>query len=254
MSIREQTLTQLGANVITYYATAIFEKSLHFEKRQSAILSAVLLTWKIVAACLASYYVDRAGRKALFMTSGVGMGFSMLALSVTASYLDHPGAGPAAVAFLFIFMFFFPLGFLGSNYLYTAEIAPQDLRAHYAAIGTGAHWLFNFVIAEVTPVAFSNIGPRYYIVFTCTGFSVPILVYFLFPETNQGSLDEMDKIFSEPKHWWQVVPGARRLPRGLPRAVPGAVREDIETAEDKDESFDLVEKENQEEGGKKTRE
>jgi hypothetical protein len=27
--------------------------------------------------------------------------------------------------------------------------------------GTGAHWIFNFVIAEFTPIAFSSIGYRY---------------------------------------------------------------------------------------------
>lgn len=123
------------------------------------------------------------------------MGISMLGLALTVSHLERPGAGAVATVFLFAFMFFFPLGFLGSNYLYTTEIAPQDLRVHYSAIGTGSHWLFNFVIAEITPIAFANIGYKYYIVFVCTGLFVPILVYFLFPETNQRSVDEIEKIF-----------------------------------------------------------
>ncbi|KAE8449607.1 hypothetical protein EG329_007937 [Mollisiaceae sp. DMI_Dod_QoI] len=221
-----------GANVITYYAATIFSESLGFEKHQSAVLAAGLLTWKIVAASLAYFYVDRAGRRPLFMISGLGMGVSMMCLAITVSQLEHSGSGAAATFFLFMFMFFFPLGFLGANFLYSAEIAPQELRIHLSAIGTSAHWLFNFVIAEVTPVAFATIGYRYYIVYACTGMSVLPMVYFLFPETNGRSLEEMDRIFSEPEHWWQVASAAKSLPRSEVA--------DIENGDEKAEKFDHV--------------
>jgi MFS family permease len=155
--------------------------------------------------------VDRAGRKPLFMIAGGGMGLAMMCLAITVSQIDKSSAaGPAAVVFLFMFMGFFPLGFLGANFLYLTEIAPQHLRIHLSAVGTAAHWLFNFVIAEVTPVAFTSIGFRYYIVYACTGFSVIPLVYFLFPETNGRLLEDMDRIFSKPEHWWQIAPSARK--------------------------------------------
>jgi MFS family permease len=173
------------------------------------------LTWKILAASLAYYFVDRAGRKPLFMIAGLGMGLSMMCLAITVSQIQHPGAGAVATFFLFMFMFFFPLGFLGANFLYGTEIAPQELRIHLSAIGTSSHWLFNFVIAEITPIAFANIGYRYYIVYACTGIAVVPIVYFLFPETNGRSLEEMDRVFSEPEHWWKVTSAARLLPRGV---------------------------------------
>ena len=83
-----------------------------------------------------------------------------------------------------------------------------------SAIGTATHWLFNFVIAEITPIAFNNIGYKYYIVYAVTGAMVCPIVYFLFPETNGRSLEDMGKIFARPEHWWQVPAEARRLPRG----------------------------------------
>lgn len=75
MLTREQPLTQSGSNVITYYANIIFKESLDFEKHQAAVLAAGLLTWKILAASLAFYYVDPAGRKPLFMVSGLAWAF-----------------------------------------------------------------------------------------------------------------------------------------------------------------------------------
>ena len=160
-----------GANSITYYANTIFEQSLLFPSREAAVLSAGLLTWKIATSASALLIVDRFGRKPLFMTAASGMAVSMTCLAISVSQIAHAAAGKAATFFLFLYMTFFPIGFLGANFLYSAEIAPQDLRVHFSAIGTAVrypscldtfwdhtltvsqtHWLFNFVIAEITPV------------------------------------------------------------------------------------------------------
>jgi hypothetical protein len=60
------------------------------------------------------------------------------------------------------------------------------------------------------------------------------MVYFLFPETNGRSLEEMDRIFSAPEHWWQVTTAASRLPRSR--------LEDVENFEEKDDKASHVEK------------
>lgn len=49
------------------------------------------------------------------------------------------------------------------------EIAPQDLQVHLSAIGTATHWLFYFVIMEITLIAFVTITWRYYIVYAVIG-------------------------------------------------------------------------------------
>jgi hypothetical protein len=64
------------------------------------------------------------------------------------------------------------------------------------------------------------------------------MVYFLFPETNGRSLEEIDRVFSEPEHWWQVTSAARSLPR--------SVLADVENMDEKALGGSHVEK-NQEE-------
>lgn len=204
-----------GANVISYYGTRIFKQSLHMPASEAALLNAGVLTWKIVAATSAFLTVDRLGRKPLFMVACGGMSLSMAGLAGTAWAIQNTansfGASVGATFFLFLYMAFFPLGFVGANFLYGAEIAPQALRIHLASVGTATHWLFNFVIAEITPVAFVTITWRYYIVYAVIGaFSVP-LVYFLFPETKGLSLEDMNSLFSGPAHFWEVPSYARRL-------------------------------------------
>jgi sugar porter (SP) family MFS transporter len=203
-----------GANVISYYGTTIFKESLGLPSEKAALLNAGVLTWKIFAATSAFLTVDRLGRKPLFMAAGAGMGISMAGLAGTVWAIDYRytfGASVAATFFLFLYMAFFPLGFLGANFLYSAEIAPQDLRIYLSSVGTATHWLFNFVIAEITPIAFVAITWRYYIVYAVIGISVVPLVYFLFPETKGKSLEEMGQLFSEPAHFWQVPAYARHM-------------------------------------------
>lgn len=64
---------------------------------------------------------------------------------------------------------------------------------------------FNFVIAEITPIAFVTIKYRYYIVYDMIAASVAVLIFFFFPETRGLLLEEMDNLFQEPEHRWYVT-------------------------------------------------
>lgn len=86
------------------------------------------------------------------------------------------------------------------------------------------HWLFNFVIAEITPICFNNIGYRTYIIYAVTGAFVLPTVYFLFPETSGRSLEEISWIFERPRHWWLVPRAAAAA--GLQQLAPLREAED----------------------------
>jgi hypothetical protein len=73
--------------------------------------------------------------------------------------------------------------------------------------------IFNFLIAEITPVGFNTIQYRYYIIYAAiNAFIIPV-VYFCFPETNGRSLEEMDEIFARSKNIFDPPRIARALPR-----------------------------------------
>ncbi|KAI0157378.1 sugar transporter [Xylariaceae sp. FL1272] len=219
-----------GANVITYYGTTIFKDSVGLSPHKAAFLNAGVLTWKIVAATVAYLTVDRVGRKPLFIIACAGMSASMagLAGSVWAiENVDSAAASILAVFFTFLFMAFFPLGFVGANFLYAAEIAPQELRIHLASIGTASHWLFNFVIADITPVAFVTIKWRYYIIYAVVGAFGVLVVTLFFPETKGLSLEDMGELFSQPSHFWQVPRHARSIKNTMAAKLENEGKEGI---------------------------
>jgi len=71
--------------------------------------------------------------------------------------------------------------------------------------------VFNFVLAEVTPIGFATIGSRYYIVFAVINAVIVPSVYFFFPETKGRSLEEIDAIFAQSNNILDPPRVARRM-------------------------------------------
>lgn len=55
----------------------------------------------------------------------------------------------------------------------------------------------NFAVVEITPIGIENLGWRFWIVFTVfCAISLPI-IYFLYPETANRSLEDLDAYYRE---------------------------------------------------------
>lgn len=202
-----------GTNLVSVYSTTIFQQGLGMSGQTSRILSGGMLTWKFLSCFVAFFTIDRLGRRVCFIVSGAGMSLCMVALCVATSFEDNQSAAIAAALFVYLFCFFVPIGFLGANFLYCAEIAPIRLRVAMASISTANHWLWNFVVAMVTPVAINNIGYQYYIVYAIIGMCIPVSVYFLCPETMGRSLEEIDVIFRDSPSIMATVSYAKHKPQ-----------------------------------------
>lgn len=211
-----QTLQQLvGGNLISIYTTAIFEDNLHPQGDLHQILAATTLTWKLLCPFIAFATIDYLGRRVVFIVSGTGMSVCMVVMAVATSFpASNHTASIVAAVFIFMFNLCYPIGFLGGNFLYTAEIAPVHLRIAMSSISTVNHWLWSFIITMITPVALSSIGWKYYIVFAVLFASVPLVVIPFFPETMNRNLELIDFVFREAATIWDIVPMARSLPKG----------------------------------------
>ncbi|KAI0444859.1 general substrate transporter [Xylaria telfairii] len=204
-----------GGGLISIYVSTIFEENLGLGTINSKVLAAAALTWKFLCCFLAFFAIDRLGRRTVFMISGTGMSLCMASLAVSSSFGSaNYDASITSAFFLFFFNVFYPFGFLGGNFLYCTEVAPVRLRVAMNSISTANHWLWNFVIALVTPVALSTIGYRYYIIYAITSALIPIGVFFFYPETMNRNLELLNSVFKDASSPWEIVSMARRLPQG----------------------------------------
>jgi len=203
-----------GINALAFYVTTIFHDYLGLPSIDARVLGSSVFTWQTLCSPIGILTVDRFGRRKLMLVAAFGMGSCMAIVAGTSSQKNNIHAVAAAGAFIFMFSLFFPTGFLGLTFLYAAEISPLSVRVPITSISTGTAWLFNFVVAEITPTSFATIGWRYYIVYACINFFLIFpCVYFFWPETAGRQLEEVDQIFRESKNIFDPVKVSRMMPR-----------------------------------------
>ncbi|KAH7063099.1 general substrate transporter [Macrophomina phaseolina] len=192
-----QAFQQIGGlNLVTYYATTVFEDSLGFDAELSRLMTGCLGTEFFLAALVALYIVDRLGRRRLMLWGAMGMAVSLL---VVGACLSSGTKAPAYAATVFIFVYnsFFAMGWLGVTWLYPAEITPIRIRAEANGLSTSANWIFNYAVVQLAPIMINKIAWETYFVFMCFNFAFIPIVYFTFVETNGYPLEKMDAIFAE---------------------------------------------------------
>ncbi|KAM0543823.1 hypothetical protein ACHAPJ_012130 [Fusarium lateritium] len=202
-----------GGTLISVYASTIFQDNLSLGTSLSKILAACALTWKFLSCFIGYVAIDKWGRRAVFMISGAGMSMCMTALAICTSFPSSShSASIASAFFIFLFNSFYPIGFLGANFLYCSEVAPMRLRVAMNSVSTANHWLWNFVVTMITPVAIENIGYRYYIMYAIISALIPIVVFFFYPETMNRNLEALNNTFREARTVFEVVSMARKMP------------------------------------------
>ncbi|KAL2441530.1 Sugar transporter STL1 [Exophiala dermatitidis] len=201
-----------GINLITYYAATIYENEIGLTPFISRILAACNGTEYFLAALIPIFIIERVGRRKLMLIGAAGMSASMVILAVT-NKIGGTAAGIVAAITLFGFNTAFAIGWLGLTWLLPAEIVPLRIRAPTNALSTSANWAFNFMVVMITPVSFSSIGYKTYIIFAVINAFIFPVVYYFYPETAYRSLEEMDTIFRKTKSIFSVVQTAKDEPR-----------------------------------------
>ncbi|KAB8235730.1 general substrate transporter [Aspergillus alliaceus] len=233
-----------GINIVTFYSTSIFEGQLHYSPTESRIFSGCIQIWQFFGSGLAIFLIDRFGRRNLLMAGAVGMCVAQGCLAGLTSIRGNKAAGEAAIFFYFVAMFFFPVSLFLIPFMYAAEISPLSIRHKVTAISACTNWLFNFLVAEVTPQAMRNIGYRYYIVYACINAFSFVVFYLFYPETKGRSLEEINDIFVRSKNVFDPVRVAGPL-----FVEDGSEVERIRERSDVDR-VDEIDTEPAEEGGK----
>lgn len=190
-----------GNGLISYYLTLILNSVGYTEESTQTLINALLTLWGLLWGLAFSLIVNRFGRRTLFLVSTAGLLVCYVVWTgLEATYemstnLDDGSGGPSGiakgvVAIIFLYNMVFALGWGVLQVTYVVEILPFNLRARGLV-------LYNLFVAlalifnqYANPIGVTNSGWKFYITYDVWLVFELVVVYFLFVETGNLSLEE----------------------------------------------------------------
>ncbi|SPO04188.1 related to sugar transport protein STP1 [Cephalotrichum gorgonifer] len=222
----------VGIAGVTVYAPTIFRMA-GFDTEKSQWISGLNNIFYMFATLICVFTLDRIGRRWTLWWGSVGQGIAMFlagAFSRLAKDATERGDiskansyGATAASFVFIFTSVFGATWLTVPWLYPAEIFPLHVRAKGNAWGVVGWSIGNGWLTLLCPVMFSAIGENTLHIFgACNVLSIP-MVWALYPESNQRTLEEMDLLFASNTPWaWDAEKTFAKLKAERPDLIQAA--------------------------------
>lgn len=182
-----------GINTIIYYAPSIFQLAGFYDTSSSILATVGIGIVNVLATIFAVYYLDKIGRRILLLTGLVGMGISLLALSL-AFHWDSTYLRWIAVASTFTYVICFAFSLGAMLWLLVSEIFPLNVRGTAMGVAVFSCWFWNFVVSSTFLTLLNAFGPSntflLYAAMCVFGF---IFCYYKVPETKGVSLEQIEE-------------------------------------------------------------
>lgn len=190
-----------GNGLISYYLSLILDSIGYTAESTQTLVNALLTLWNLFWGITFSLIVNRFRRRTLFLVSTAGCLVCYVVWTVLEAKYEMstnlstgaggpPGLARAVVAMIFFYNLVFSVGWGALQVTYVVEILPYNLRARGLV-------LYNLFVAlalifnqYANPIGIDNSGWRYYITYDIWLLIEFLVVYFLFVETGNLSLEE----------------------------------------------------------------
>jgi len=189
-----------GVNFIFYFGTSFFKT---LGTISNPFLIGLITTLVNVCSTPISFWtIERFGRRPLLIWGALGMVVCQFIVAIigTASKQTHPEVS-AMIAFICIYIFFFASTWGPGAWVVIGEIFPLPIRSRGVALSTASNWLWNCIIAVITPYMVNtdkgNLGAKVFFIWGSTCAICFIYAYFLVYETKGLSLEQVDKMMEE---------------------------------------------------------
>jgi SP family xylose:H+ symportor-like MFS transporter len=189
-----------GINVFLYYAPELFKHAgvgTDAALIQTVALGAVNVVFTVVAMA----FVDRIGRKPLWVAGAIGMGCCLCAVGLSMGWGFVSGS---VLFFALAYMAFFACSVGPVTWVILSEVFPLRSRGRLMAMATVALWVANFVVSQTFPTLdqspwlirhFNHGFP--FLVYASFCFLGSWFVGTKFPETKGKTLEEIEE-------WWTL--------------------------------------------------
>lgn len=158
-------ISQYSGNALfSNYINLVYEGAGIKSQNQKMALSAGERVLYLGVALYASTFIDKVGRRPLFLTATIGMVLSFVAWTVTCAAYENSGvpptnkaAGYAQIPFVWIYGIFYAFAWSGLLVAYALEILPYALRAKGLMIMNITVQAILAVGSQTNPIAWNRL-------------------------------------------------------------------------------------------------
>ncbi|KAF6222276.1 hypothetical protein HO133_001362 [Letharia lupina] len=222
----------IGIAGITIYGPTIFSIAGVSPQNRLWISGLNDITY-MFATLICVFTLDRIGRRWTLYWGSVGQGICMFCagglaratINAKNSGGSTSGVGGGAIFFVFLFTAIFGATWLTVPWLYPAEIFPLEVRARGNAWGVVGWSIGNGWTVLLLPTIFAKLEEKTLYLFGAVNVVTIVVVWALYPETNQRTLEEMDLVFASDSIWnWDAERNFKILKEQNPELVQAAQR------------------------------
>ncbi|KAH8896735.1 general substrate transporter [Thozetella sp. PMI_491] len=187
-----------GNGLVSYYLSSVLNTVGIKDPISQAKINGGLTIWCWLVSLLAAFFVDRIGRRVLFLFAGVGMLVAFTIWTACSAVYANTGssaAGSAVIAMIFLFYGVAGAAWPGLTVSYTVEILPFNIRAKGLTLCfcfTALSGVFN---QYVNPLGLESLSWRFYFVYIAVLVIECLVIFFFFVETRGPTLEEIAVLF-----------------------------------------------------------
>ncbi|WVW82643.1 hypothetical protein I302_104654 [Kwoniella bestiolae CBS 10118] len=196
-----------GVGLVSYYIAPILKLIGITKPSQVAGINGGLAIWNLFNTLIIAQFVERIGRRPLWLTGAVGILCAFSAVTgLSGAFAQHRSSsvGTAVIPFLFIFYLFQNMAWAVLANLYVAEILPYSLRSKGMSIYVTTQSVSLAFNQYVNPVAIAAIAWKYYFVYIGIQVLLVIFAYFFLVETKGYTIEEVSRLFDGRNHAEEV--------------------------------------------------
>lgn len=196
-----------GIDSVVLYSPEIFEKAGITDDTDKLLATMAVGFTKTIFILVATFLLDKIGRRPLLLSSVAGMVLSLVGLAIGLTLITHSDhklvwAIALSIASILSYVAFFSIGMGPITWVYSSEIFPLRLRAQGCSMGVAANRVTSGVISMTFISLYKaiSIGGAF---FLYAGIAMVAWVFFytLFPETQGKTLEEMETLFGTFFKW-----------------------------------------------------
>ncbi|EFJ19652.1 hypothetical protein SELMODRAFT_110219 [Selaginella moellendorffii] len=196
-----------GINATIFYVPVLFQK-LGFGTDASLYTAVITGAVNVMATLVAITFVDKWGRRALFLEAGVQMFVTQVAIGLILAIITPLTKSSAVIVLIviciYVSSFAWSYGPLG--WLIPSEIFTLETRSVAQGINVAVNFLFTFVSAQAFPAMLCHMTYGIFLFFAAWVLAMSLFIYFFLPETKSVPIEKMTSVWRRHWYWKRFIP------------------------------------------------